>query len=112
MSNPSPKAMNEIGNYAKPTAMEYETVAASQTAQILGTSGAPGDYLSHLICVVTTAANSAVTLLDGATSIPVLIDAVGPGVGTYTIPIGAGCKTAWKVTTAAGVAVIAVGLFS
>lgn len=112
MSNPSNKAMNEIGAYAKPTAMEYEDVAASQTGQILGTTGAPGDYLSHLVCVVATAAQSSVALLDGAVSRNVLPAAVGPGLGTYTIPIGAGCTTAWKVTTGSGVTVIAVGLFS
>ena len=112
MSNPSNKALNEIGAYAKPTAMEYEMVAASQTGQVLGIAGAPGDYLSHLVCVVATAANSAVTLLDGALSIPVLKAAVGPGIGTYIIPVGAGCTTAWKVTTDSGVTVMAVGLFS
>lgn len=91
----------------------YETVAASQTAQVLGGTGAKGDYLSHLICVVATAATSAVTLLDGSTSISVLPNAVGGGIGTYTIPMGLYAATGpWKVTTGAGVSVIAVGIFS
>ena len=34
----------------------YETVAASQTAQVLGPTGALGDYLDRLIVTVATAA--------------------------------------------------------
>ena len=33
---------------------EYETVAASATAQVLGATGAAGDYISHIIVVPTT----------------------------------------------------------
>ena len=37
--------------------LEYETVAASQTAQAIGATGATGDYLSHVVIQpVTTAA--------------------------------------------------------
>jgi hypothetical protein len=32
----------------------YETVAASQTAQVLGGSGATGDYISHLLVIPAT----------------------------------------------------------
>lgn len=35
---------------------EYETVAASQTDQVLGSTGAAGDYLDKLIITVGTAA--------------------------------------------------------
>lgn len=91
----------------------YETVAASQTAQILGGTGAVGDYLSHIIVVVATAATSAVSILDGSTSISVFPNAPGAGLGTYTIPLGLRSATGpWKVTTGAGSSVIAVGLFS
>ena len=92
---------------------EYETVAASQTGQVLGAIGAKGDYLHKLICVVSTAATSQVIMLDGATSITVLPNAVGQGIGTYTIPIELkSASGAWSVTTAAGVAVIATGSFT
>jgi hypothetical protein len=91
----------------------YETVAASQTDQALGTNGAAGDFLEGLICVVTTAATSQVQIKDGSGSaITVLPNNVGPGVGTYNIPLGLTSKSgAWRITTAAGVAVIAVGRF-
>jgi hypothetical protein len=93
---------------------EYETVAASQTAQVLGAIGAAGDLLSRLICVVTTAATAQVQIKDGSdTAITVFPNSPGGGVGTYTIPIGLQSRTgAWQVTTGAGVAVIACGVFS
>lgn len=95
----------------QPYRYQYETVAASQTAQVLGGTGATGDYLHKLVVNVTTAATSTITLLDGATSIP-LMSATTP-VGTYSIGIEALSQTGpWKVTTGAGVNVIGVGIFS
>lgn len=106
--------MSQIrNNLVNQAGMEYETVAASQTAQVMGGAGAIGDYIDGLICVVATAATSAVTLLDGATSISVLPAAVGAGVGTYYIPLGLySVSGPWKITTGAGVSVIAAGNFS
>lgn len=93
---------------------EYETVAASQTTQALGATGATGDFLEGLICIVSTAATSQVQIKDGAgTAITVLPNAVGGGVGTYPIPLGiTSTAGAWQITTAAGVAVLAVGSFT
>jgi hypothetical protein len=96
---------------------EYETVAVSQTDQILGATGAVGDYLECLLCVVATAATSQVQIKDGnGSAITVLPNAVGAGVGTYPIPIGLTCINAttpgWKITTAAGVTVLACGNFT
>ena len=93
---------------------EYETVAASQTTQTLGATGATGDYLEGLTCVVSTAATSQVQIKDGAdTAITVLPNSVGAGVGSYYIPLGLTSRTgAWQITTAAGVAVIATGDFT
>lgn len=91
----------------------YETVAASQGAQVLGNAGAAGDYLERLICVVATAATSQVQLTDGGgAAITLLPNAVGGGIGTYVIDVGCMSKAGpWKVTTAAGVSVLAVGSF-
>jgi hypothetical protein len=89
----------------------YETVAASQTAQVLGVTGGTGDTLMRLIITVTTSATSQVTLLDGATSY-IIVPAVTP-VGVYQIDIGAvSVSGAWKITTGAGVSVMGVGNFS
>lgn len=90
---------------------KYETVAVSQTAQVLGTTGAVGDRLKKLIISVTTAATSTVALLDGATSI--VITAANTGIGVYTVDFGeqgiVSAEGAWKITTGAGASVIAVG---
>lgn len=93
----------------------YETVAASQTAQVLGASGAIGDYISHLIIIPGTTSPGNVLLLDNATSITVF--AGGASSVTTLIPFVVplamrSVSGAWKVTTGANVTVIAVGLFS
>lgn len=94
-----------------PYRYQYETVAANVTGQVLGGTGAKGDFLFRLICNVTTSATSQVTLLDGATSI-IVVPAVAP-VGVVSIPLESVSQNgAWSVTTAAGVSVIGVGIFS
>ena len=100
-----------------PAYLEYETVAASQTDQMLGATGAVNDYLEGLICVVATAATSQVQIKDGnGSAITVLPNNVGGGVGTYFVPLGLACIAAttpgWKISTAAGVTVIATGNFT
>src|SRR5882724_6873213 len=50
---------------------EYETVAASQTAQVLGATGAAGDYIAGLLIIPATTSPGQVLLLDGATSITI-----------------------------------------
>lgn len=94
--------------------VQYETVAAGQTDQVLGATGAAGDYLSHLVCVVSTAATSQVQIKDGGGSaITVLPNNVGGGINTYHVYLGlTSAAGAWKITTAAGVAVIAAGNFT
>jgi hypothetical protein len=90
---------------------EYETIAASQTAQVVGATGASGDYLHRLVVSVATSATGIVTLLDNATSIP--ITPANTPVGVYTVDIEATSQNgAWKVTTGAGASVIAVGRFT
>lgn len=94
---------------------DYETVAAGQTAQVLGTAGAAGDYLDHLLIVPATTSPGAVTILDNATSITVFAGGAS-SVSTlipFAVPIGAkSVSGAWKVTTGANVSVVAVGEFS
>jgi len=95
--------------------MGYETVAAGQTDQILGDSGQLGDVIERLVLAVATAATSTVSIKDGdGSAIPIL--AANTAVGVYWIAIGAKCKNAttpgWKVTTGAGVSVLAVGYFT
>jgi hypothetical protein len=92
-------------------ALPYEHVAASQTAQVLGTTGATGDYLHRLVITVGTAATSTVSLLDNTTS-HVLV-AANTAIGVYSIEINTFSKNgAWKITTGAGAEVVAVGNFT
>ena len=93
---------------------DFETVAAGQSDQVLGATGAAGDWLQRLICVVTTAATAQVQIKDGSGSaITVFPNSPGGGVGTYTVELGLkSLSGAWKITTGAGVAVIGVGDFT
>ncbi len=95
-----------------PYAFKYETVAASQTAQILGGTGAAGDYLHRLIINVITVAQAGVTLIDGSTSI-VLSTAGSAVLGPISLELNMAATTGpWKITTGSGATVIAVGIFS
>jgi len=89
-----------------------EDVPAAQTDQVLGGVGAIGDIIKRLICRVATAATSQVLIQDGAgTAVEVL--AANTPVGTYTVELEVeSLAGAWSVTTAAGVAVTAIGKFS
>ena len=96
-----------------PYAYAYETVAASQTAQVLGGTGAKGDYLHRLIISVNTVASASVTIIDGSTSIAVLTGAATLVPGVYSVEMNMAAATGpWKVTTGSGATVIAVGIFS
>lgn len=98
---------------AMPARTDYETVAASQTDQVLGPVGKAGDVLERLIVTCSGAGvTNTVSIKDGAgSSIPVVPTAAPAGV--YSIPIGArSTGGGWSVTTAATVTVIGVGRFS
>lgn len=100
---------NKIQNFAS----DYEAVAASQTAQVLGVNGEKGDYLDHVLVLVATAATGTVSILDGGTTIAVFPNSPGGGIGSYDIPIKAkSVNGAWKITTGAGSSVLATGKFS
>lgn len=95
---------------------EYETVAASQTDQVMGATGATGDYLSAVLIVPATAAAGAVSIKDGSTSISIFA-----GGGTTALPTLAPIRVdlgmisvsgAWKVTTGTNVSAIGIGNFT
>jgi hypothetical protein len=92
----------------------YETVAAGQTDQVMGLGGAAGDYLDRLIITVGTAASAATSIKDGGgSSIPILPNSPGGGIGVYVVELKAHSRAgAWKVTTGAGSTVLAVGNFT
>ena len=89
----------------------YEHVANSVTGQVLGTTGAKGDYLHRIIVTVNTAATGTVSIIDGAFS-HAIVRANTP-IGVYPIEINTKSVTSgWSVTTGAGAEVLAVGNFT
>lgn len=91
---------------------EYEYVAPSAAAQVLGAAGALNDFLARLIVNVTTLATSALSIKDGTNTAIVLVPANTP-IGVYSIELGIrSVQGPWQVTTDAGVSAIAVGQFS
>lgn len=111
-SNPLPVGSPTLTNFG---AGEYEKVAASQTAQVIGATGAAGDYIDGLLVVPATTSPGNVILLDNAISITVFTggaDSVSNLV-PFFIPLGMiSVSGAWKVTTGANVSVVAIGNFT
>jgi hypothetical protein len=100
-------------------AVEYETVAASQTDQVLGASGAQGDYLSGLLVVPASTSPGNVLIQDGNGSDITVFTGGASSVSNlvpFFIPLGLtavnGTSAGWKVTTGASVSVIASGNFT
>ena len=89
----------------------YEAVAASQTDQALGATGATGDYLHRLLISVTTASTASVTLKDGSTTI--FTTPAATPIGVYSIEVNAVSRNgAWTVTTGSNVTAVGVGVFA
>lgn len=94
---------------------DYETVAASQTAQVLGGSGAVGDYLAGVLVVPATTSPGAVTILDNATSITIFTGGASSVSNLVPFMIPLGMKSVngpWKVTTGANVSAVGIGAFT
>ena len=93
---------------------DYETVAASQTAQVLGGSGAQGNILERVIIIPATTSPGAVSILDNATSITLFPGGASSVTELKPIVVELSAISrngAWKITTGANVSVIAVGKF-
>lgn len=93
----------------------YETIAASQTNQAMGATGAAGDYLSHCVVTPGTTSPGVVTILDNAVSVVAFPGGASSvsNLVPFTIPVGAlSVSGAWKITTGANVTVVCVGKFT
>lgn len=103
--------------------LKYNTVAASQTAQVLnratadgGTgNGAVGDILEYVTVIPASTSPGAVTLIDGATSITIFAGGAS-SVGDlkpFTIMWGArSLNGPYKITTGTSVSLSAFGRFT
>jgi hypothetical protein len=92
--------------------LEYETVAAGVTDQVLGGSGAAGDYLSHIVIQPVTTGAGAVTVKDGASTIYLFTSGTLADLSPKTVAFGIFSAGALSVTTGANVTVLAVGNFT
>jgi hypothetical protein len=98
---------------------DYETVAAGQSDQIMGATGAVGDYLAGVLIVPATTSPGAVSIKDGNGS-GITVFAGGSGsvlsLHPFFVPIGAKCVASttpgWKITTGSNVSAIGVGKFT
>lgn len=90
----------------------YETVAASQTDQVLGGAGAAGDYLSHIVIQPATTGAGTVVVKDGASTIFTFTTGTLTDLSPKTVPFAIFSTGALSVTTGANVAVLAVGNFT
>ena len=95
---------------------KYETVAASQTDQVLGATGAAGNYLAGVLIVPATTSPGAVSIKDGAGSAIVVFTGGASSVSNlvpFFVPLGiVSTGGAWKITTGASVSAIGIGNFS
>jgi hypothetical protein len=94
---------------------EYETVAASQTAQVLGATGGAGDFIRGILVIPATTSPGNVLLLDNATSITVFAGGASSvsNLVPFFIPLGMiSVSGAWKITTGTNVSCIGIGNFA
>lgn len=94
----------------------YETVAASQTAQALGATGAVGDYLEKVIIVPATTSPGVVQIKDGSGTAITIFTGGATSVADlkpFAVNVGAlSTAGAWQITTGAAVSAIGVGDFT
>lgn len=98
---------------------EYEPVAASATDQILGATGAVGDYLAGVLIVPATTSPGAVSVKDGNGSAITIFTGGASSVSNlvpFFVPLGLKAINAttpgWKVTTGTNVSALGTGNFT
>lgn len=93
--------------------IDYETVAASQTDQVMGATGAKGDYLASVLIIPGTTSPGAVQIKDGSGSAITIFTGGATsvvGLAPISVPIGAtSLSGAWKITTGTNVTAIGFG---
>ena len=93
---------------------EYETVAASQTAQTLGPTGATGDYISGILVTPATTSPAPLrcsTARHRSRCLPAGLP-VSPIWCRSYFRWDDQCFGAWKITTGASVSCIGIGNFT
>lgn len=107
--------LNAAQNWAADPNYQFETVAASQTDQALGATGASGDFLKGLLIIPATTSPGGVSIEHGDTNIVVFAGGASSVADLKPFWLSLGIRStlgAWEVTTGANVSVIAVGTFT
>ena len=111
-----PAALGSLGGLkVESLASDYETVAASATAQVLGATGAAGDLIQGILVIPATSIPGQILLLDNATSITIFVGGASSIVDLKPFFVPLGLKSvsgAWKLTTGANVSAIGIGKFT
>jgi len=97
-------------------APDYETLAASQTLQVLGATGAVGDFLAGILVIPASTSPGAISIKDGSGS-AITVFAGGANsvssIAPFAIPLGfKSTSGGWQITTGANLSAIAVGDFT
>lgn len=102
--------------YTSPLECDYETVAASATAQVMGATGGTGDLLNGLLIVPASLSPGAVSIKDGSGSAITVFTGGASSITSlapFFIPILARSTAgAWSVTTGTNVSAVATGNFT
>jgi hypothetical protein len=100
----------------QPLGTRYETVAASQTNQAMGPTGAVGDYLKGVLVVPATTSPGNIQIKDGSLTAVTIFAGGATSVTTLTpfyVELGIhSVSGAWQITTGANVSAIGIGQFS
>lgn len=105
--------MSRKGVLVEQASFGYETVAASQTAQVMGTTGKAGDFLSHVVLQPTTTAAGTCIVYDNTTAILTFTTGTLGDLRPIVLPLNASSVNgAWKITTGANVTATAFGDFT
>lgn len=108
--------VDALGNVISQGNGSYELVAASATAQVLGGTGAVGDFIQNLLIIPTTTSPGAVSIKDGSGSAITIFTGGATSVADlkpFLVTLNAkSLAGAWSITTGANVSVLATGSFS
>lgn len=94
---------------------EWETVAASQTDQVAGATGAAGDYLAAVLIIPETTSPGEVSIEDGATNIVIFVGGADSVSNLVPFRVDLGLRSlsgGWEISTGANVRAIAIGDFT
>jgi hypothetical protein len=94
----------------------YETVAASASDQVMGATGALGDFLAGVLIVPASTSPGAVSIKDGAGAAITIFAGGANSVSNLApifVPLGiTSVAGAWKITTGTSVSAIGSGRFT